>query len=125
MDTEPQPQSIDPTIERLEMWAFIEIYGHKRLAGKVTQRNLGTEVMFQVDVPKGETEFSHSQLYSPKAIFSMTPTNEAWCRKWAAKAEEYDVAPLPFIPDDKPARQLVETNSDPESEFYRDNDDDD
>lgn len=98
--------AIDAGSENIESWAFIEIYGHKKVAGRMTSRKIGTEIMFQVDVPKGETELSHSELYGPKAIFSITPTTEAWCRKWAKAALKYNHQPLPYIPED---RQLVES----------------
>ncbi len=92
-------QIINSTDEDIQTWAFIEIFGHQKVAGRLTTRKLGTQCMFQVDVPKGETEFSHSELYGPASIFSIKPTTEAWCRKWAKAATAYDHSPLPYIPE--------------------------
>lgn len=109
MQTETDSQSIDPSTEEINTWAYVELFGHSKIAGRLTTRKLGTEVMFQVDVPKGETEFSHSELFNPKSVFSIKPTTETWCRKWAAAAKAYDHAPLPYIPE---TRQIAAPSSD-------------
>lgn len=62
-------QSIPANDEEVNGWFYVEVFGHTQLAGRVTTRKFGSSVMFQVDVPKGETEFSHSQLFSPSSIF--------------------------------------------------------
>lgn len=117
MDIEPQTLA-DPTAqEDLDAWAYVELFGHSKIAGRVTTRKLGTEIMFQIDVPKGETEFSHSHLYSPKAIFSINPTTEAWCRKWAKAAQNYGREVLPYIP---PAVETHHQLTNDESEHYED-----
>lgn len=85
--------------EDVNAWAYVELFGHSKIAGRVTTRKLGTEVMFQVDVPQGENEFSHSRLLNPKAVFSLTPTSEQWCRKWATAAKAYSNPVLPYIPE--------------------------
>lgn len=103
------PQSIDPSAEEIQAWAYLELFGHSKIAGRLTTRKLGTEVMFQVDVPKGDTELSHSELFNPKAVFSIKPTTEAWCRKWALAARSYDHSPLPFIPE---TRQIEDAGPD-------------
>lgn len=92
---------IDKNQESIETWAYIEIMGHSRIAGRVSTMKLGVNVMLQVDVPKADDGFSHSELYAPTAIFSIKPTTEEWCRKWIASHRTYEV--LPYIP---PTRQL-------------------
>jgi hypothetical protein len=96
-------QSIPANDEEVNGWFYVEVFGHTQLAGRVTTRKFGSSVMFQVDVPKGETEFSHSQLFSPSSIFSMTPTTEEYCRKFAEARMKHQYAVLPYIPS---ARQL-------------------
>lgn len=89
--------------ETLETWAYIEIMGHNRIAGRVSERKVGIQVMLQVDVPKPDEGFSHTELFSPSSIFSIKPTTEEWCRKFVGARVNYEV--LPFIP---PTRQLKE-----------------
>lgn len=89
--------------EEINCWAFVEIFGHTKLAGRVSTKKLGANIMLQVDVPLGESEYSHSELFSPSAIFSIKPTTENWCRDFAKIRVSHDV--LPYIPKEK---QLTE-----------------
>lgn len=45
--------------------------------------------------------FSHSELYSPGSIFSIKPTTEAWCRKFAKARAQYQHDILPYIPEER------------------------
>ena len=92
---------VDKNQETLETWAYIEIMGHSRIAGRVSERKMGTQIMLQVDVPKSDEGFSHTEIFSPSAIFSIKPTTEQWCRKFIKVNVNYAV--LPYIP---PERQL-------------------
>jgi len=100
----------DPGAENIDCWAVVEIFGHTKVAGRVTTRKVGVNVMIQVDVPKNEAEFSHSQLFGPAAIFSINPTTETWCRRWA-KAIAHP--PLPYIPAEP---KEIEAGDDGEAE---------
>lgn len=99
----------------LETWAFVEIFGHHKVAGRLSERKLGTEVMFQIDVPKCDTEISHTELYSPKSIFSIKPTTEEWCRRWAKAATAMGHSVLPYIPKVQDP-VLIEDHDDPDGE---------
>lgn len=91
----------DAKADHLNAWALVEIFGHDKIAGLVTTKKFGTSIMFQVDVPAKWGGFAYSRLLNPSAIFAIQPTNEQWCREWAALAEEHGKVPLPYIP--KPA----------------------
>lgn len=117
MSTESEATQIDNSAEEINTWAFVEIMGHSKIAGRVTTRKLGTQVMFQIDVPKGESEFSHSKLYNPSSIFSIQPTSEQWCRKWAKAACEMQHDVLPYIPEARQLSNAVQDEND--SEFDR------
>lgn len=93
---------IDKSEEHIETWAYVEIMGHSKVAGRISERKVGINVMLQIDVPKPDEGFSHSVIYSPSSIFSIQPTTEEWCRKWVKARIEYPV--LPYIP---PTKQLT------------------
>jgi hypothetical protein len=117
---EQQPgQVIDAKSETLsEVWAYVEIMGHSRTAGRMSERKFGVAVMLQVDVPNADGGFSHSELYSPGSIFSIKPTTEAWCRSFikAGNLHAYEI--LPYVPKE---RQLTQADVRPEG---TDDDDD-
>lgn len=103
---------IDKSQEVIETWAFVEIMGHNKVAGRVSERKVGVAVMLQVDVPNADEGFSHSQLFSPQAVFSILPTTEEWCRKFSKARVDY--SPLPYIP---PTRQLSDGHDNTGEEY--------
>lgn len=103
---------IDKNQETIETWAYIEIMGHSKVAGRVSERKVGVSVMLQVDVPKFDEGFSHTEIYSPASIFSIKPTTEEWCRSFVKARINYPV--LPFIPNTK---QLTQGDMDNNNDF--------
>ena len=103
MNTESQ--NLNAQEETIDCWAYVEIFGHQQLAGRVQSRKFGTQIMLQIDVPKGEKELSHSELYSPNSIFSVKPTTEEWCRRWN-KANQGASMILPYVPEMRSDLQL-------------------
>jgi len=91
--------------------------GHNRIAGRISERNVGIQVMLQVDVPNKKEGFSRTELFSPSAIFSIKPTTEEWCRKFVAARVNYEV--LPFIP---PTWQLQQNLKEKEFDFEEEDD---
>lgn len=70
---------------KFEEWAVLELFGHQRLAGMVTEVQLGGASFVRVDVPKDEDDgkkkgWKLTKMYNPSAIYSITPTTEATAR---------------------------------------------
>lgn len=102
-----EPQAIESAVvnstdEALEFWAFVEVMGHNKIAGRLTTRKLGTSVMLQVDVLKVDgSGTAYSKLYNPASLFSITPVDEAFCLKWAKQAAAYDFKPVPYVDEQR------------------------
>jgi hypothetical protein len=67
---------------QFEEWAVLELFGHQRLAGLVTEVQLGGASFVRVDVP-GDTKKAAAKLtkmYNPSAIYSITPVTEETAR---------------------------------------------
>lgn len=94
MESEPQADQVDG-------WALVEIFGHDKIAGRISTRKFGTEVMFQVDVPGEGTAFEFTRLLNPKSIFAIQPTSEDWCRRFAQFARSQAKPILPYVPTAK------------------------
>ena len=74
----------DGTQEPATEWAVVEVYGHRRHAGRIVDHERFGAKMLRVDVPTIEIVDGAAQLtgwtthfYGGGAIFSMTPTDEA------------------------------------------------
>ncbi len=67
--------------EKFETWAILELLGHRRLAGFVSEVQIGGASFIRIDIP-GETparlgaENKATQFYSPQAIYCITPASE-------------------------------------------------
>lgn len=71
------------TQETFDTWGLVEIMGHRRLAGKLTEQTIAGAVFLRVDVPEGEGA-TRTQFYSSQAIYAIHPTDEATARAFAA-----------------------------------------
>lgn len=65
--------------EQKEMWALVELFGHQRIAGKVTQAELGSGELIRVDVPAVGARAPLTKFYNVKAIYGITPVDQATC----------------------------------------------
>lgn len=69
-------------------WAILEMMGHRRLAGYVTETEIAGHGMLRLDVPyssAGEgAPWLATQFYAPSALYCLTPTTEATARAVAA-----------------------------------------
>lgn len=71
--------------QKLSSWALVEIFGHQRIVGFLSEQTVGTGVLLRVDVPdltkngkmvrKGFTRY-----FGLSSIYSITPVDEATVR---------------------------------------------
>lgn len=98
--------------ERFEGWAILELMGHRRLAGWVTETELAGAGMIRIDVPDRSTDHvvapPVSQFYSPAAVYALTPTTEDLVLAVAARpapVHAYEL-PRPALPPAPPEPTL-------------------
>jgi hypothetical protein len=85
-------------VEKFEQWCIVELFGHQRVAGFVTEQTIGGCSFVRVDVPAKQP---YTRLFGNGAIYGITITDESTARK----AAEY-FAPQPM--DQWTAQQLIE-----------------
>jgi len=83
--------------ERFEAWAYVELMGHAEMAGRVTECAFGSEVFFQVDVPRADGATEYTRLVSARAIYAMTPVSREWCIEWRWRRPS-SARPVPYLP---------------------------
>ncbi len=79
------------TEEKIEMWAIVELFGHQRVAGKVTEAEIGGCSFVRIDIPAVEDSQALTKFYGNGAIYSMTPVSEELV---TAYVKRYKPAPL-------------------------------
>lgn len=64
---------------KFEEWVIIEVFGHRRLAGKATEAAILGGALLRLDIPTKDGRYI-TQFIGPSSIFSMTPTSEEVAR---------------------------------------------
>lgn len=70
--------------DKFDCWAVLELFGHVRLAGHVTEATIGGCSFLRVDVPNRPEEGEGVKLtryFGNGAIYSMTPVSEEVARR--------------------------------------------
>lgn len=74
----------------IDGWAILELMGHRRLAGHLSEVQIGGASFIRIDVPAdlpgddpASVPFGATQIYSPAAIYCVTPCDEDTARKVA------------------------------------------
>lgn len=61
----------------LDTWAVIELFGHSRIAGKVTNVSIAGCGFIRVQVPAREGCPAYTRDIAPKAVYAINPCDEA------------------------------------------------
>jgi hypothetical protein len=84
--------------ETFDSWAILELFGHRKLAGRVTEATLAGGSFLRIDVPGLDGETAATQFYGPSAIYAITPCEESVARRFAQ-----DHQPAPVVRWELPA----------------------
>jgi hypothetical protein len=88
MTVDQQPRTEETPSEAFEQWSIVELMGHRRLAGRVSEANLFGTTLIRIDVPKSRTSQEYvTQFYAPSALYCLTPTTEEIARGIAADSQ--------------------------------------
>lgn len=79
------------TTPKFEAFALIELFGHTRISGKVTEQTIGGASFIRVDVPETPSQPAFSRLFNPSAIYAINPITE---ETMLEMAKNLDKAPL-------------------------------
>ena len=74
--------------EAFECFAIVEIMGHQKYAGRVSEQTIGGQAFVRVDVPDVEGQKGFTKLFGGGSIFCITPTTEE-IAKAVAKAHAH------------------------------------
>ena len=70
----------DDTEKSFEEWALVELFGHQRIVGRVTEAVLAGGVFLRVDVPALDSQPAFTRFYTPGAIYCISPVSEEIAR---------------------------------------------
>lgn len=62
-------------------WALVELFGHQRIVGKVSEATLAGGAFLRVDVPEmGPEKPAFTRFYGPGAVYCISPIGETEAR---------------------------------------------
>lgn len=100
------------TEQKFESFAIVEVMGHSRYAGFVTEQAIGGASFVRVDVPAVGDIAAFTKLLGAGSIFAITPVSKETAR---AAAASYRATPVNVWEITVPAkRQLAGIEHDPE-----------
>lgn len=83
-------------------WAVLELFGHRRLAGLVSEQEVAGAAFVRIDVPGSGESVLMTQFYNPTAVYSLTPVTEEIAKSVAASHQ-----PRPVQQWELPASELA------------------
>ncbi len=105
-----------------ESWALIELFGHQRIIGLVTEQTIGGCSFIRVDVPKVPSTGSgqagaeaFTKFFGQGAIYAMTPISEDLARRMVESAKQKPISlwDLPQLPAPREREPDEEEDRDP------------
>jgi hypothetical protein len=79
--------------ERLDCYALVDLMGHQRIAGHVSEATIAGGAFIRVDVPAVGEDVAHTRYFGPSAIYSISPVSEEVARAMAASLRQRPVQP--------------------------------
>lgn len=69
---------------KFESWAIVELMGHVRMAGRVSEESHFGAALGRIDIPMGEGDDFVTQYFGGSSVYRVTPCDEATARVVAA-----------------------------------------
>lgn len=57
-------------------WALVELFGHQKIVGRVSEATLAGGAFLRLDVPAVAENKAFTRFYGPSAIYSINPVTE-------------------------------------------------
>lgn len=85
---------------KFESWAIVEVMGHKRFAGHVTEQAFGSASMLRIDVPEIDDVPAFTKLIGVGSVYAITPCTEETARQAqkAFRVRPFSTYELPALP---------------------------
>ena len=78
--------------EQEQQWALVEVMGHQRIAGAISEYNLGGSFI-RVDVPAVNGRPAFTRLFGPQAIYAISFVDKTVALALAEKLQAVPVQP--------------------------------
>lgn len=59
-----------------DQFCIVELFGHQKIVGRVSEQTIGGQTFIRVDVPKTTRHEPFTRMFGSGAIYSITPVSE-------------------------------------------------
>lgn len=107
---------------KFDQWCVLDLFGHQRTAGHVTEATVGGCAFIRIDVPEGDGY--RTEYYGNGAVYSMRPVTEELARaialRAAAPVSAWDIQRLGLnpAPTQETASHVSEDDDDDDDREY-------
>jgi hypothetical protein len=77
---------------KFQQWCILDIMGHQRFAGLVTEETVAGAAFLRIDIPATGNQVAFTKLFSPSSVYSITPTTEELATAMAASINNAPIA---------------------------------
>lgn len=92
--------------DKFDQWAILEVMGHQKFAGRVTEQAIGGASFVRSDIPETEGRPAFTKLFGGGSIYCLTPVTEEVARALAAKLRNEPVQPWD-LPDSYREKRIL------------------
>ncbi len=108
------------TDAKFETWGVLEIMGHVKFAGRISEEAVAGGSMVRIDVPASERWPAFSKLFGLGSVYSITPTSEEIARSQAAIFAKRPLQTLELPADQQARLPMAPPRADSEQYFEED-----
>lgn len=91
--------------EKFDTWGIVDLFGHAKIAGRLSEQNVAGTNMLRVDVPETDKVPAFTRFLGSGAIYAINPTDEVTA---TAVASKLHIAPL----QEWDINQVIQKNAD-------------
>jgi len=71
--------------QTFDIWAVVELMGHRRVVGRVTEQEIAGAGFLRIDIPSDPPQ---TQFYAPGSVYALTPVSEEAVRVAAKRSTD-------------------------------------
>lgn len=79
--------------EQFKTWAVVELFGHTKIAGEVSEKSLAGGAMLRIDVPKVEGNPEFTRFVNISAVYAINPVDQETALLVAGQLKSKPVSP--------------------------------
>lgn len=72
---------------KFDSWALVELFGHQRIVGHVTEQAIGGASFIRVDVPDANGATRFTRMYGAAAIYAINPIDRGTAIQLAQRVD--------------------------------------